>query len=178
MNDCGLELLSEYDAGECQPQNLDVEPERAVLKIVKVKFESSKHLCHRIRVSVVKCRVACHTRTNLIEIRVARVMFHYLIDEVFALGTRTNECHIATEYVPKLWQFVKMMSSQELSYISQTRVIVAAGMTEKRVLVLGIQVHGAEFVNIERSSEASDAFLPEYRRTAILTSDADITIKE
>ena len=88
-----LELLADGDVCEGVEKNLDVEPPRAMLQIVEVEFEATQHLFHRIGIAVIKCSIRRHARPYLIKIGVAVVVFHDLLDEVFALGTRTNERH-------------------------------------------------------------------------------------
>ena len=73
-----------------------------MLQIVEVKLQSAQHLLHGVSVSIVERGVGCHPRTNLIEIRIAGITLHDLVDVELALRTRSDERHVSNEDIPKL----------------------------------------------------------------------------
>lgn len=81
-------------------ENLDVGPQTLVLQIVEVVVEASKHLLHSIGVAVVQSGVGSHSGAYGIQICVARIVLHDLVDIEFAFGTVANESHVALEHVP------------------------------------------------------------------------------
>ena len=90
-----------------------------------------------------------------------------MLDEVFALGTRTNERHFTLQNVPQLWQLVEVMGTQELSNLRHACLVLV--LIECGSVFLGIHAHGAELVDVERSAEAPYALLLKDGRSAILT---------
>ena len=147
-----------------------------MLQIIQVEFKAAQHLLHRVGVAVVESGIGSDTGTNLIEIGVAVVVLHDLLDEIFALGTWTDERHLAFQHIPQLWQLVEVMATQELSDFGHTRFVLV--LIECRAVFLGIHAHRAELVDVERSSETSDAFLFEDGRSAILTLHGEVANQE
>ena len=88
------------DAEERLHQDLDVEPERAVLQIVEVHLQADEHLLHRVGIAVMQGGIAGYTGPKGIESFVTRIVFHNLVDVVFPFWSWTDEGHIADGYVP------------------------------------------------------------------------------
>lgn len=152
-----LELLATHDADEGEPENLHVEPEGAMLEVIEVELEATEHLLHGVGVAIVEGGVAGDTGTNLIEIGVARIVLHDLVDEELALGTWSDEGHVAEEDIPELRKLVEVMIAQELARLGEAAVTL--GARELRTLVLGIGAHGAELIHVERTAKATNALL-------------------
>ena len=62
-----LELLTESDIAESFQQYLGVKPPRPMLQIVKVEFQTSQHLLHRIRITIIQGGIGSDAWTNLIQ---------------------------------------------------------------------------------------------------------------
>ena len=145
-------------------------------EIVEVKLEAAEHLLEGVGVAVSEGRVRGYTRTDLVQVVVARIGLHDLVDVELTLRAVADECHVADEYVPKLWKLVQVVLTQELSDLSQARILVAA--VKGRTHGLGIQTHAAELVDVERTTEAADALLAVDCRAAVLALDEDVAEKE
>ena len=165
------ELFAEYDRGECVDKYLEVESPGAVAEIVEVVFEAPEHLLHRVGVAVVERGVGCRAGSYLVEVGVTVVVFKYLVDIEFALGTRSDERHVALEDVVELRYLIEMVGAQEAADSGEARVIVAAAVAQLRPHLLGVEAHGAELVDVERAPETSDTFLTENGRAAVLALD-------
>ena len=159
------ELLSEHNAEERHPQDFEIESPRAVFKVEQVVAQTAEHLLHGVGIAVVKGGVGSNPGTYLKQVTVTGIAFHNLVDVILTFGTGADESHLSEEYVPKLGQFVEMVFAQELADLGKTFVL-AAGI-KGRTVFFGIELHAAELVDIERTSEAPDAFLLENGRTAV-----------
>lgn len=142
-------------------------------EIIEVVFEAPEHLLHRVGVAVVERGVGCRAGSYLVEVGVSVVVFKYLVDIEFALGARADERHVALEDVVELGYLVEMVGAQESADSGESRVIVATAVAQLRPHLLGVETHGAEFVDVERASETSDTFLTENGRAAVLALDGD-----
>ena len=67
QNGIKSELLTKYYADECQPQGLDVKPERTVFKIIQVIVETTEHFLHSIGIAVIQSCITRYPRTYLIK---------------------------------------------------------------------------------------------------------------
>ena len=117
-----LELLSEDDVAESLQQYLGIKPPRPMLQIVKVEFQASQHLLHRIRIAIIEGGIGCNSRPDLIEILVSRIMFHDLVDIELPLRSWSDESHIPFEHIPQLRKLVEVMSPKESSHFRKSRV--------------------------------------------------------
>lgn len=68
------------------------------------------------------------------------------------------------------------MFAQELTDAGQS--LIAPFCIKFGTTSLGIDAHGPKFVDVERTTEASDTLLLEDGRSAVLTSNCDIAEKE
>lgn len=171
-----LELLAEDDAAEGHPEDLDVEPPGAVLEVEEVVLETAEHLFDGVGVTVVVGGVGGDSRTDLVEIGVARVTLHDLVDEELALRTRTHECHVAAEDVPELRKFIEMVGADETADLCKTRVLVTS--EKGRTAGLGVGAHRAELVDVERTAETAYALLAVDCRASVLDLDGKPDDKE
>ena len=74
--------------------------------IVEVHLQSAQHLLERVGIAIIK---RCHredARTDGIELFVAGVMLHDLVDEELPLGSWSHKRHVANEDVPQLRKLV------------------------------------------------------------------------
>ena len=157
-----LSCVSEFSSGddfvESEPENFDVHGEGAVLEVVEVKFESSQHFLHGIRVAVVECGVGGDAGAHAVEFRVSRVVLHDLFDVEGSFRAWSDESHVSDEDVPELWQFIQVVRAEEASCGCQAVVGVQVA-AELWSLFLGIHAHGSEFSDEERFAAASDSLL-------------------
>ena len=137
-------------------------------KVVEVIFKSAEHFLHSIRIAVVQSGIAGDSRTNLIKVNVPVVIFHYLVNEEFPLRSWADESHVTTEYIIQLRKFVKMVSSDESAHLCKPLITIATAGAELRSKLFGVQSHGSEFVDVERTAKTTDSLLFEYCRTSIL----------
>ena len=77
--------------GDGEEHNLDVLPPRSSLEIVEIHLQSFEHLLHGVCVAVVERSIRGDSRTYLIEILIAAVMFHNLVDIEFPFRTWSDE---------------------------------------------------------------------------------------
>ena len=166
-----LEALAESDVDECLGEHFEVEVERLVFKVVEVELQSSEHFLQGVGVAVVECGVRRHARAYGIELLVARVALHDLVDVELAFRAVADECHVASYDVPQLWELVEMMGTQKAAHARQSRVVESSVEQQLRAVFLGVAVHAAEFVDIKRLAVQAYALLPVYRRRSVLDED-------
>lgn len=130
-----------------------------MLQIIQVELKPTEHLLHRVGIAVVERRIRGHTRADLIEILIARVVLHDLVYEVFPLGSVPHKGHIADKNIPKLRQLVEMVSPEKFPYPRHPRIVLV--LIERRSVLLGIHPHAPELIDIERLPVESDALLTE-----------------
>ena len=171
-----LEFLAEDDVHEGHRQYLEVEPPGTVFQVEQVVAQATEHLLEGVRVAVVQGGVGRDARTDLIEIAVAGVALHDLVDVEFAFGARADEGHLSDEHVPQLGQFVQMVLAQELADFCQTGVGTA--LVQGGTGFLRVQAHAAELVDVEGTSEPPDAFLLEDGGAAVLVPDGYVADQE
>lgn len=157
------ELLSKYDTYECLCEHSKVEPKRLVLKIIKVKFEATQHLLYGVGVAVVERCVGGDAWADSVELLIAWVALHNLVDVEFAFGTITDERHIATNYIPQLRQLIEMMGTQEATHTREARVVQSSFKQQLRSVFLGVARHAAELIYVEWLAVQPNALLPIYR---------------
>ena len=143
-----------------------------MLQIIEVVVQAIDHLFDGVGVAVIERCIRGDTGTNLIEIRIAVVFLHDLVDVVLAFRARTDEGHVAAEDIPKLWEFVKMVLAQHFPDLGQAVVGFSAG--ELRTAVFGVDAHGAEFEDVERFAVKTYALLLIDGRTAVFKFDSQI----
>ena len=167
-----LELLPKYNSKERHPKNLEVEAPGAVLQIEEVVAQAAEHLFDGVGIAVVEGGVGGDTRTDLVEVAITGIALHDLVDVELALGTGTNESHVAAEDVPKLGKLVEVVFTQELADLGHA-VICAAGI-QGGTCLFGIELHAAELVDVERATETADTLLLENGGTAVFALDSNV----
>ena len=145
-----------------------------MVQIVEVILQAAQHLLHRIRITVVERCIARHTGTNLVKVGISLVILQNLIDVVFSLRTRPYERHIPAEDIPQLGQFIQVVGSNKPTDTGQAHIALTATAAERGSLLLGIETHRAEFVDVEGLTKTADTLLLEDRRTAILPSHSNV----
>ena len=83
ISSSSLEYFAKQDVHHSFEQNLGIKP-------VEVKTQSSQHLRHCIRISVIKGGIRSSTRSDLIQISIARIMLDDLVDVVFPFRAGTD----------------------------------------------------------------------------------------
>lgn len=162
------EFLSENDMEESGEENLAVGPQALVLKIVKVEVETAQHLLHCVGVSVVQRGVGGHARTYGIQLRIARIVFHYLVDVEFALRSVADERHVAPKNVPQLWKFIDVVASHPFAYLCEPGIVERAVEQQLRAVFLGVVSHAAELVDMKRLAVQPYALLAIDDRQSVL----------
>ena len=171
------ELVALDDAVESEPENFAVEEEGAVLKVIKVVVEADEHLIKGVGIAVVEGGIGGDAGADGVEVGVARIALHYLLDEVGALGAGAYETHIAAQDVPELGELVEMVLADELADAGEACVVLL-------VVELGdaggfsIGVHGAELVDAERLAAAAYALLGEKGRAAVVAAHENVADDE
>lgn len=168
-----LELVAFHDVPECSPKHFTIEKEGAMLKIIEIIVQSAEHLLKRVRIAIVEGSIRGDTGTNLIEVFVARIGLHNLIDEELPFGPRAYESHITDKYVPQLRKLVKMVGSEEFAGLREAFVAVLIEQLG-HAGSLGIGCHRAELINLEWLAVMSDSLLSEDGGASILLLDHDV----
>ena len=166
------EFLAREDADGSEPDNLQVEHHRAMGHVVEVHLQSAQHLFYRVGVAVIE---RCHgedARAYGIELGVARVVLHNLVDEELPFGSWSDKRHVADEDVPQLRELVEMMVAQETSYARQSVVVLFAEV--RVVVVFGMRHHRAELIELEGPSFIADALLAVDGRSAVFEAHTKI----
>ena len=140
-----------------------------MLQVVEVKLQSAQHLLHGISISIVERGVRRDTRAYLIEVLVAWVMLHDLVDVELALRPRTDERHVTDEDIPKLGKLVEVMRSQKLSHLGESRV--AIHLQQVGTILLCVHPHATKLIDEEGLAMQPDALLLVDDRHAILHAD-------
>lgn len=94
-----------------------------------------------------------------------------LLDEVRALGARADEAHVAVEDVPDLRQFVEAGGADEGADARDARVVV--GRELRAGVLLGVDTHRAELVDLVGLAKAASADLAVESRATVLELDSD-----
>ena len=97
-----LEDLPGNNSPKRGKENFDIERKRSMLQIVKVKFQTAKHLFYRVCIAIIKRSIRGYARLYLIEQSITFVTFHDLLDKIGTLRPWTNKCHVAYKDVPQL----------------------------------------------------------------------------
>lgn len=74
ISSSSLEYFAKHNVHHSFEQNLGIEPPGSVFQVVEVKTQSSQHLRHCIRISVIQGGIRSSTRSDLIQITIARIM--------------------------------------------------------------------------------------------------------
>ena len=168
-----LELLPKYNSKERHPKNFEVEAPGTVLQIEEVVAQAAEHLLDGIGIAVVEGGVGGDPRTDLVEVAITGIALHNLVDVELAFGTWTDKGHLATEDVPELGKFVEVVLTKELADLGHAFVF-AAGI-QGGTCLFGIELHAAELVDVERTTETADALLLENGGTAVFALDSNVT---
>ena len=168
-----LEFLPERYVQERLHQYLEIEPPRAVLQIEQVVAQATKHLLQRVRIAVIERGVRGHTRTDLVQVTIAGITFHDLVDVELSFRTGADKRHITDENIPQLGQLIQMMLTQELAHTGHAGV--STSLVKSRTEFLSVQTHATELIDVERATETTDTLLLENGRTAILAPYGDVT---
>ena len=160
---------------ESGEKNLGVGPQTLVLQVVEVVVESKQHLFHSVGIAVVQSSIGSHSGAYGIQFGIARIVLHNLVDIEFAFRTVANESHVALEHVPQLWQFVEMMCTHPFASLSESRVAQGSIEQQLRTILLGIDAHTTELVDIERLAMQTYALLTVYNGHSVLTAYCHIT---
>ena len=168
-NESVSKFLSRNDADEGLKENLQIEKERPVLEVVKVGFKACEHLLEGCGVAVVQGGVGRHARAYLVEILVAWVNGHNLVDEVFALRSRPYKRHVTYENIPQLGQLVEVVVAKKASDTREAVLILFDA--ELRLSLLGVDFHAAKFIDEKRPSAFSNALLAVDGWSAVLALD-------
>ena len=95
ISSSSLEYFAKHDVHHSFEQNLGIEPPGSVFQVVEVKTQSSQHLRHCIRISVIQGGIRSSTRSDLIQISISRVMLDDLVDVVFPFRAGTDQRHVS-----------------------------------------------------------------------------------
>lgn len=168
-----LELFPKYNSKERHPKNLEVEAPGTVLQIEEVVAQAAEHLLDGVGIAIVEGGVGSDTWTDLVEVAITGIALHNLVDVELAFGTWTDKGHLATEDVPELGKLVEVVLTQELADLGHAFVL-AAGI-QGGTCLFGIELHAAELVDVERTTETADALLLENGGTAVFALDSNVT---
>lgn len=91
-----LKLLKAKDRETGLPDNGEIPHQARGLDIIKVHLEAVEHLGEGIGIAIVEGGFAEDAGTHLIELFVAGVGLHNLIDKKLSLGAIPYKAHIAT----------------------------------------------------------------------------------
>ena len=158
------------------PDNLHVAPERARCQILQIHVQTREHLLHGVGIAVVERSLRRQPRAYLVELGVIGVMLHNLVDENLSFRAVADERHIATEYVPELWELVQMIVAEEVADRCHLRQTLLLGTGD--AVLLGILMHGAELQDVEWTSMEADTLLTIDRLTAMEKDDQPNDHKE
>lgn len=170
------EFLPEHYIHERHEKYLAVEAPRAVLQVEQVVAQAAEHLVERIGIAVVEGGVGGDARTDLVQVAVAGVGFHNPVDEELAFGAGTDKRHVAAKDVPQLRKLVQVVGAEKPADFRHAGVF-AAGI-EGGTVLLGIQLHAAELIDVERAAEPADALLLEYGGTAVFAPHGNVAYQK
>ena len=167
-----LEFFSRYNLKERHPEDFDVKSPRTVLQVEEIVTQAAEHFLDGVGIAVVEGGVGGDTRTDLVEVAITGIALHNLVDVELALGTWTDKGHLATEDVPELRKLVEVVFTKELADLGHAFVL-AAGI-QGGTCLFGIELHAAELVDVERTTETADALLLENGGTAVFALDSNV----
>src|SRR5947207_3065899 len=106
-------MLVEEAFDDRQPDDLQVETDRPVLDVIEVVLDALVE--RRVAAPAVHLRPAGHARLHFVPQHVLRNAVLRLLDELRALGTRSDDRHVAAQDVPELRQLVEVRAPQKLA---------------------------------------------------------------
>ena len=71
-----------------------------MLQIEQVVTQAAEHLIDRVRIPIVERGVRGHTRTDLVQVTIAGIAFHDLVDVELSFRTGADKRHITDEDIP------------------------------------------------------------------------------
>lgn len=108
---------------------------------------------------------------DVVAVGVLGILRGELLDEVRALGARADEAHVAVEDVPDLRQLVEAGGADEGADARDARVVV--GRELRAGVLLGVDAHRAEFVDLVGLTKTASANLAVESWAAVLELDSD-----
>ena len=146
---------------KCQEQNFEIKPESPVFYIIKVAFDSFGN--GGVSAVAVDLSPSGHARTNLVLDHIAWNYFLEFLDEERTLRTRTDQTHITTQDIDKLWKLINIGLTHKLSDRSYTGII----LDRPCLFLLGgiLYLHGTELVHLECLVVKTDSLLFENQWT-------------
>lgn len=167
-----LEFFSRYNLKERHPEDFDVKSPRTVLQVEEIVTQAAEHFLDGVGIAVVEGGVGGDTRTDLVEVAITGIALHNLVDVELALGTGTDKGHLAAEDVPELGKLVEVVFTKELADLGHAFVL-AAGI-QGGTCLFGIELHAAELIDVERTTETADTLLLENGGTAVFALDGNV----
>ena len=152
------------------PKNLAIKEEAAVSEVVKIVMQTAEHLLNGVGITIVKGGVGGDAGTYLIEVVVAGIHLLDLIYEILTFRTVADKRHVANKYIPKLRKLVKMVITDETTYLRKARVSIDV---EELGLAIGLGIgrHGTELVNVKGATVLAYTFLAENCIASVLELD-------
>ena len=136
---------------------LGVEQKRDVFDVEQVVAHTFEHLVDIGGIAVFDHSPRGDAGAHLVEDDVGGVARHDGVDEKLALGPWSDERHVAAKHVPELWELVEAVFTQEGA--EGRDAAVAVDGKERLAVGLGVDTHGPELVDVERTAASSEAAL-------------------
>ena len=127
-----------------------------VVQIEEVVAQALHHFVDRRGVAVLDLSPRGDAGFDALQQQVFGRALHNLVDVELALRTRADDGHRAAQDIVELRYLVQAHLAHEAAEGCDTGVVV---LREGRTGLLGVDVHGAEFVHAERAAVQADALL-------------------
>src|SRR5271155_3572367 len=88
-------------------QNQHIEPDRGILDIEEIVLQFLRGSFHRITVAVANLSPARDPRTHQMPHAVVRNFLRKPLDKFWTFRPRPDECHVALENAPQLWNLIQ-----------------------------------------------------------------------
>src|ERR1700719_5407342 len=141
-----------------------IELERIMPDVIKIVLKLRNRVFLTFAVRIIDLRPPGDARLDQMPKMIKRNLFFVPLRALYPLGTRTDQAHLACQYIPKLRQFIETQLSQPAAKPRHTRVIWPR---VEIIVLIEAHLHRPELVGGERVPLAANTNLPENRRSSV-----------
>src|ERR1700730_9332901 len=99
-----------------------IELERIMPDVIKIVLKLRHRVFLTFAVGIIDLRPPRDTRLDQMTEMIKRNLFFVSLRALYPLGTRTDQAHLACQYIPKLRQFIETQLSQPAADLRNARV--------------------------------------------------------
>src|SRR5208337_425933 len=150
ISSSSLSLLrppAQYDGFHRLEHDQQIQTNGSVLDVEKVVLKFFARIFDGAAVLVLDLRPSGEAGPHHVAHAVIGDLFGEPLDEFRALGTRADECHVALEHAPQLWNLIEARGAEKLADTGNAGIVIARPLWTARGF--GVLAHGAELQDLE-----------------------------